>query len=252
MNALQDQITEIGELLAGLQSSSENKEAIEEYTLLITRLTPVCNELKLQCDTRKIIGHLPDDFMLQGLKDDEFEQYATTQSFIDIFRNSWEEVEHKARQDNNSLDNSVQSIRVLNKDLSQANRQAWDTWISELIISFEISDVELDSQEDVPGLRENIRLYKDKAHEFQMLTDTIPNDTAALEEILTIAKCLESLRGNMDFNLPKGVKTFFKQLNNSISGNQFPLSSLTPEVIKWLTENDQLTNFVIKRKGMYR
>ena len=250
MNPLQNQIAELEKLLVVLQSSGENKITMQEYASIIGSMDPVRGNLKEKYTSREILGGLPGNRALIGLNEEESEQLKISQTVIGEFIHLWNELDYKSRQDD-ILDNAKQVIDKLNSKIEITNKDAWNEWIGDLLERFEVVDAALDSQNDVPSLRHVISEYRSKRDEFRKLTSSIPDDASIIEQISSLTDTLESLRGKMIFNLPEAVKKFFEYLSDPARGHQFPLVLLTKDVIQWLDKNNELINYVVKRKGVY-
>lgn len=73
----------------------------------------------------------------------------------------------------------------------------------------------------------------------------LPSDPSALSVLNEAAATLRKVRGRFDFSMPVEVKHFLEQLEYGGAA----LSLLTPIVLDWLKQNDDINRFVVRVKA---
>ncbi|OSI72300.1 hypothetical protein BSZ21_07410 [Bradyrhizobium canariense] len=139
----------------------------------------------------------------------------------------------------------LDEIDTASRDLASAVIAAWRTYRQHVFAG------------DAPAVIRS-RLARTKANdaafsEYQRLFDrlkaafeTLPSDRAAIDRVKQLAADLEAVAQNFDFAVPAEVKQFLEAVL-SVSGA--PLALLTPEVVKWLKENDSFDNYRVSATG---
>lgn len=133
----------------------------------------------------------------------------------------------------------LDEIDAASRDLASAILAGWRAYRQQVFAG------------DTPAVIRS-RLARTKANdaafnEYQMLFDrlkaafdALPSDRAAIDRVGQLAAELEAVAQNFDFAVPVAVKQFLEAVL-SVSGA--PLALLTPEVVKWLKENDSFDSY---------
>lgn len=139
----------------------------------------------------------------------------------------------------------LDEIDAASRDLASAVLAAWRAYRQQVFAG------------DTPAVIRS-RLARTKANdaafnEYQRLFDrlkaafeALPSDRVVIDRVKQLAADLEAVAQNFDFAVPAGVKQFLEAVL-SVSGA--PLALLTPEVVKWLKENDSFDNYRVSATG---
>jgi hypothetical protein len=246
MSRLLQEIEELSSQLEQVIDTSEHRFAIKESELVLAIIGPLVERISRQVSERELIARLPDDMAIEQISDAELEILQGVSLNLDLLKEQWLELDYKVRQ-SSKLDDSRQSLDNFINLLKYNNSVHWEGWCEELLSRFDVPEVALQTQVNVPGLDTLYRQYKSKYSQFKSLTNNLPTQFASIETISTITDDLSVLVTQMDFDLPSDVKKLFEALNKAFNNYQVPLSMLTPEVLKWLIEQGELDNFVVKR-----
>lgn len=253
MIPLMQQIDEVNLQLDLLVDGDENRIAIDAYENLFKKFVPVIKKLEDNCAKRTLIkGIPPDDLELHeqffDLLKGNLDITIVALNALNILEEKWTKDDHKVIQDD-SFDNSIQSINTLTKALADTNKLIWDAWCSQLLDSFNITDAELSSIEHIDKYNVIFTTFKNGRTSFKEKTLNLPTKAYQIDELQSLANQLQLLIKDIDFDIPEEVKVFFDHINNPICGNKAPLKLLTPEVLKWIESNNESAHFSIGRSS---
>lgn len=228
------------------RSSGNNKNNIEGCNSLYERFDPVYEKIKLLSKNVVAVRSLPgDDSNLILFSDELINKLIKTISTLKVFILEWGNKKSDILQENIVDDNSV-ALVDLEKEYSSKIKELWVEWIEALESSFNIDESMLETQRDMPNFSDTYYRYISLRKEFKDKSREIPDNVFKVEKIEEIASGLKALLEQMEFDIPPDLAEFFKHINNN--KGQAPLSLLTPSVLDWLKEHDQLGGFTIHRK----
>ena len=158
----------------------------------------------------------------------------------------WIEDDYKATQDD-SFDNTIQSIKSLTKIIARTNKTLWESWHDNLFNSFNVTEAELSSIEKIDKYNEIYNEFVRERDSFISKRSSLPTDVYQIQDLQELSNRLKALMQDINFNIPQEVKDFFASINDAVKGKKAPLSLLTPEVLKWIQDNNEISNFSITR-----
>ncbi|WP_068546533.1 hypothetical protein [Thalassotalea crassostreae] len=244
-----DQITALDTELQQTIDGSEHQIALSEYDVISNKLLSVQGKLcKVNLHNDVLFSNSEEFDILNFTEEEEVELNNINLSFQNLI-STWNELDYKLRQDtNNTLTTTLALLDSVINSISNKHKLLWTSWVSELKNSFEVSDVMLDTQKNIPHLSAIYSDFVKDRNQFNILSDALPESKVTIKEVKALATNLNSLYNNMEFDLPEGVQKLFNELSRGFNNAVAPLRYLTPEVISWLEENNEIDNFVVKRK----
>ena len=244
MQQIEDVTLELELIVAG----DENRVAIEAYAIFFEKFVPIIGKLDESCRKRNVLKDIPKEFLEQQLQSiNEFnEDLSSTLATLSILEEKWIEEDYKVTQDD-SFDNTIQSIKGLTKSIVEVNKTVWQTWCGHLLDSFNVTDAELNSIEKIDKYIDTYNEFVRQRTSFKSKVLNLPTEACQIKELQDISDRLLILMQGIDFNIPEEVKIFFDYINDAIKGKKAPLSLLTPEVLKWIQDNNEINSFSITR-----
>lgn len=248
MSKLREQIDDFSHQLEANITSSENRNAIEEYMFLIGELSSILECLQQNQNVRNCLTNLPADYATAPIRPEENDQFDKVMMSVNAFQKSWVEQDYRVRQQD-VLENFSSAISAFFEQTSTNNQRIWGTWIVSLKEVYEVPEATLQAQLKAPHLESNAKLYQQYAQEFDQISANLPVSNETIGRLQACAEKLNTTRANMVFDFPPEIEQFFQYISSSQHGNSVPLSLLSSSVIDWLRDNGELENYVVKRKG---
>lgn len=246
MSQLRSQIEILSNEYSISKKTGDSKNAIDGCDNLYERFIPIYKKIKLLSENIKIVKSLwGDDFNATLFSDELIDKLKKSIAILHIFTTGWDNKKSDILQENIVDDNYVALVE-LEKEYSSKTKEFWVKWIEALENSFNIEESMLETQRDMPNLSDTYDKYIILRKEFKDKSREIPDRVSIVDEIEDIALGLKALLEQMEFDIPPDLAEFFKHINNN--KGQAPLSLLTPSVLDWLKEHDQLGGFTIHRK----
>lgn len=245
MNKLRQQINNLNDEYSISKKSGDSKRSIDGCEDLHKRFAPIYEEIKLLSRKIKVIKSLSDNesVLFHTVLIDKLKESINT---INSFVLEWDKKKAGTLQ-TNIVDDSYMALEELEKEYSSVIEEHWLKWKEELEKSFNTEEFLLESQRDIPNLSNIYNRYMVLRREFKDKSRNTPDNVFTVQNIEAIASELKVLLEQMDFDIPPDLDEFFRHINSSNKG-QAPLSLLTPSVLDWLKENNQLGGFTIHRK----
>lgn len=248
MSELRQQIDALNNEYLVSRDAGDSKKAIESCEDLYERFIPTYKKMQLLYKNIKVVRSLSGDDSDFFLFDEELvDKLKASISMLQNFIVAWDKQKSNVLQTNIVDDNYI-ALEELEKEYSLEVKEYWIDWIEKLEVSFEVQDSLLETQRDIPTLSDTYDRYIDLRKKFKDKTKEIPDDVFTVQNIDSIASELKILFEQMEFDIPADVAEFFKHIQISTNKAQAPLSLLTPSVLDWLKENNQLGGFTIHRK----
>jgi len=253
MTPLAQQIQNVDTQLDILVAGDENRVAIKEYEKFFEQFFPVVWKLDDSCKKRKVLKSIPKEYLdLQAELVNNFKNdLSATKSVLRILEEKWQEDDYKVTQDD-SFDNTIQAMKSLTKMIVLANKEVWNTWTDYLLDSFNRTDAELNNIEKIDKYRDTYSAFVKERTSFKSKVSNLPAEIDQIKEVQELSNRLQILMKDVDGNLSEEVKKFLDCIDDVIKGKKAPLSLLTPEVLKWIQDENEMSSFAITRSSGYR
>lgn len=262
MSTLKSQVEKLQNQIKLSSNAQENETIIKANSNILNRLNKSLSELvsnKAKFDVMPLISNLDEHLIprLEGgegflisessglvIGDDVKGLLVDANNSISIFTEKWKELEHKAQQDD-SLQNSILSLKGLTERIGELNDKYWDKWLANLENSFVVEEVVLEQQSSL-GKKETYQKYNSLKASFDTEKTSKNVNSGLVFSLNSLKEKLVTLRGEMDTSdLPEGVAKFLKELDAPWSTPTLEL--LTPTVFEWLTKQGLLSKLKISR-----
>lgn len=231
--------------------SNENKIVIEHYKQ-ISLILDQCDDrlgemLRHKWALLNIITAVKEFFPTDFFSDFKIKLEALNITF-NALSEEWTEKDHLISQ-SNSLSIARDRVNDVKELQSTIHNTIWAKWTQDQRNTFHEPQELINTQKDIPRLSVIYQNYMQTLEKFNKSVGTIPSSKDIPDEIMSYAKELQKLREQMEFNLPTSVQRFYEELNKGYGHSKTaPLSLLTEEVFEWLSEKNELANFVVKRR----
>lgn len=247
MTTIKQQMADLKNEITLNQQADNKKHILSELETIREPLSRANSAMQSMLDSYHILQNLPEDTPEKIEFSQEIKEGAKTAKFaLESFYNLWHQEEHRARQ-GNDFANTLNTLGSVLSSCQTTITDCWQKWVNALRSEVHLEPILLESQKNIPGLKqvyEDFVLYRDR---FQELTKRFPEDLDIINELVQLRDQLVELKGKMQFDLPKDVGVFFNDLNSL--HHQVSLTLLTTDVIEWLKNHDMLDEFVVSRRG---
>jgi hypothetical protein len=243
---LKNRIDEIKQQAETLISGHMNQTIIGELRQLNQDLSPEFSAVALSLEKRKLLKTRPEEFELTDFLENEKNCRERMQRPYASLKASFDEAPERTRQDP-SFSQFISSIKNYRTLIDTNNDAAWKKWLRERKQESDIADAELESIKNIPKEKKGVDQYRKCKQKFYE-SQTLPSEQSKLEEKVQLANRLKELKDAMNLNRPPKVTAFYNKLGRD-DGVQ--LSELDKEIYKWLKDNDDLSDLIIKRRESY-
>ncbi|MGJ8484812.1 hypothetical protein ACSFVZ_12340 [Pseudoalteromonas sp. SYSU M81236] len=247
MSELLGQIEELDIELQQVINCSEHKQAIEEYEVISSKLTPLTQELASLIIKLNVVDSLPENFNEILYEDFEREKLTSGKKNVEQMYSDWQSMDYSVRQEE-SFANTVDITSSINQLIEIKIKANWNAWINELTSTFSVSPELLETQKDIPGLSGIYTDYNRYLLKFDLIARSIPDNNTSIHSLIEHAEMLRGFLEQMDFNVPDSVKKLFSCLNQGYGKSFAPLNMINQEVMNWLVETGEINNFVVSRR----
>jgi hypothetical protein len=248
MNALVEQVAQVERELDLLLASDETIRAIDEIEGAIDQLDGCNRRTTTSLTERRALSEGSKGFSFADALEDELSLREKAVDSFALVKTAWKEDRARVRQ-SGAVGELAATLKSYQNLVARNNKIKWQAWVDSLASDFEISDAELESVRGIPDYVRPISKYRSRRQNFTDIVQRIPHDAAVVRDLAVQAESLKAIKGGIVFDLPKFVLEFFDTLNDN---GQFPLARLTKELSEWLSENNELKNLSIIRRGMPR
>ncbi|EPA2276178.1 hypothetical protein ACQ1GZ_000720 [Escherichia coli] len=137
----------------------------------------------------------------------------------------------------------TQEIRRLASELSTHTTAAWVNYIRGLKAQWEVDQRLFSNLAHQEGQRKVQQHYIDLVEKFTCSSRGLPKTIEEFETVRDLHEKLCQQRGALKLDVPEEVNHFLK----AVAGQGATLDMLTPNVLSWLTEEDDPTRYRIRR-----
>lgn len=246
MSLLKQQINTLKEEFLHSKSSGDSKNIIDDCEDLHKRFKPVSENLDLLISSIDVLKSLPHNAPESVLLSDELiDNCKLNIKILNKLILEWNSKKTNILQ-TDLVDDAYKSLYALEKELAIKVNSSWRSWIEKLEESFRVEDFLLDSQRGIPGLSDIHNKYIELRKIFRAESKNLPKNIWSIQNLERVSVDMQDLSKQMQQDLPVDIVDFFKHINNN--NGQAPLSLLTPNVLDWFKEHNQLGGFTIHRK----
>ncbi|HAW18615.1 MAG TPA: hypothetical protein DCX14_00385, partial [Flavobacteriales bacterium] len=176
-------------------------------------------------------------------------------TFINLFAEKWTSLEAKYSITQDDIYSEVlDSLAELDSALSTRNMKAYREWVVQMDADISVSDNQLEGQLGIPTSKDNAEKYRDEYLKYQDVKAGKHINSRSIGLLLNRYQSLVKFKNNMVFDQPESVQQLFKHLRQIGNNSRAPISMLTPEVLKWMSDHggDQYFYVADKRIGNSR
>lgn len=248
MIELVSQVADVEREVDLLLASDETIRAIEEVESALDELEQSYNRYVDSMRQRSALLKFPDFFGFDDVNSDEIALRQQAVEAFDKVSVAWDENRARIRQ-SGTVGDLVAVLSNYTNAINANTKAKWFDWVNGLASDFAISEAELVSVKSVPDYIRPIEIFKRCRDEFTIAAKNVPEEAPAITRLAGQANKLREIKGSLRFDLPEFVLEFFDTLNRD---GAFPFAKLTPELSDWLSENNELKNLSIVRRGISR
>jgi hypothetical protein len=245
MTPLSKQIVEVSAELQTLAAGEDNRRIIDEVEAAIEQLAPAIQSLAIARNRR--VALVDSDVALDPGAYDALER-ASRKAIVKAFtalRDANQANAAKIRQSGVSA-KFVNASRAFEEALNAHNEQAWHEWVDSRERSFQVTDAELNSIENVLDYAADVARYRERRQRFSALVRVVPSTASDVAAVVEVADELTRLRAGFRFDLPAPVVRFFDELSRTGS---LPLKQVPESVMTWLRDNQGLDDLMVSRRS---
>lgn len=248
MTTLTAQIEKVEREVEFLCASAETRTAIDEVESALGVLEGSFGAWLRILMERDALAEFPDIFQFEDVLEPELVLRNRVIELYKLAAEAWENDRTRIKQ-SGTVGALADALVDCEKLVRENNKRVWIEWANSVASDFAISDAELDSIINVPAYTVPIQKFKEGREKFSLAIQEVPNNSVQVGRLTELARSLHEIKGGLEFKLPKFVMEFFNTLNRD---GTYPLSKLSVELSDWLSENDELRNLSITRRGIPR
>ena len=249
MATLNEQIVLLEEQLKLNQQANEARHILGEYEAIRSPLSKVDSSMRTMFDHYQVLQVLPEDAPEKMVFSEEIKKVAKKALFdLQALTERWKAEGYEVRQ-GNDLALVTEELKTLVFSCAAEVNQCWQSWTDSLKILVSLEDILLQSQKNIPGLEAIYQAFVKAINRFRELVSEFPQDAETIVELQRLSARMHELKGNMRFDLPDDVASFFKELDNL--NRKVSLSVMTSDVFEWLRSHNLLDAYIVSRKGRF-
>ena len=243
MNNLTQQLNELVNQLSINNSANDAKTEIESLNKVKSRASKVANSLARLRREHHALVSIDTELAKPPVIDDEtYQQILTSIRTIESLQVLWDQNGDLSQGD--YLDNALSSCHATIEKMKEIDYQVWSLWSEALKRRAFVAESLLESQRNLSTVKEVVNNYHNSWTELQERILSLPESTSEVLICQQLAKYLEELKDQMDFNIPENVDKFLKEFRFNA---QPSLQKLTPEVLEWLSKKNMLGHFTLRQ-----
>mgnify|MGYP006444077237 CR=1 FL=1 len=245
MTKLADSIKEIkGQIEIYLESRESATEA-KDYENILKKIQEIPHSMILnRINEIDVLASLQPAKSCRSLNTQESECLASAAASLESLSDHWQKEGANARQ-GNFLADFVTSAKALNDSLQKSNEQTWIQSKQHLESRFATEEHLIKAQLQLEQTAvDRAKRFMQLKRDFEEITRKLPQTRDEIQRMQSLAGELETLLGEMNFDVPEVVSAFMLAVKDGA-----PISLLTDEVINYLKNTQSETSFVVVRKG---
>ncbi|MGR5485882.1 hypothetical protein [Vibrio alfacsensis] len=245
-STLLERCDKLNQLLTNYDQLKRKKQIRDDYIFLTTYLAEAAGKLQLQSGAYLLLlgnDHFDgSDAIIAAMEGDPV---AEVRFALQNFRQAFTEQKHDVRNSQGQeWVKLLGEMETLTNRFKQHVNPAWEIYVKELRDSWDVDQSLLVSQMHIDERKRLFDRYLREKNEFEKETKRIPHSQEKLDEVHQLQERLIEMRKQMDLEIPPAVNEFL-MASGRIKGA--PLHLLTEEVLAWLTQNDDVSSYHIKR-----
>jgi hypothetical protein len=243
---LLNQVVELNEELDKVLGGEGNSLAIKELAAIHGDIAPQFEVLEAAFNCRKLYKDLPDEYSITGQSEEEVTFSQSALLLVQEFIETWNGLEQKHKISQDDICSNVRdSIKRISKAIKVKNATQYQKWINQISAEVEVSETDLEQQENSPNLKENALRYRELRQRFSSDINTPLPTEITIKSLISLSKQLLDIKEKMEFNQPEDVVKLFKHLKQTGNSGRAPIAMLTPQVLEWMADKGQEDCFYI-------
>ena len=203
--------------------------------------------LALMSNQIELMTGLPERFNSISIDEELADDLTNSEVIVNQLIDDWKQVDFELRQ-MESFANTLDITKKISQQIEKKLSSNWSEWICELKSNFQVSPELLESQKNIPSLSSVYSDFIKYQKLFESRSTNIADNKDTIDLLNKTSELLNELLAQMDFDVPSNVKKLFDHLNRSYGNSFAPLSMVTNDVMQWLINTGEISNFVVKRK----
>ena len=237
---LLNQIIELDCELGAVLLGEGNTLAVNKFASIDKNITPSLKELVLSFNCRKLYKSLPGDYSIKIQNEEEIELSQSALRSVEEFILTWDELEQKHVISQDDICSNVRdSVKRISRELEARNTRQYNEWVSQISTEVDVTQADLEQQENSPNLQKNALEYCNRYQRFCNEIDTDYPTEKTISNLVSLSKQLLELKDKMEFDQPEGVVRLFKHLKQIGTNGRAPIAMLTPQVLEWMADKGQ-------------
>ena len=246
---LTSQIADLEQELSKVVQGEGSATAIVGLNNIHDKLNPIYDNLKNSLDRRVVLHELPARYEMEVSSTEEMELSEKCLLSLGSFKEKWSLLETKYSIIQDDIYNeTLDSLTEFDSTLSARNGSVYSEWLSQMDSEIRVSDSDLEHQISIPALKDNAEKYREELQKYQIFRTEIHITTHVIGQLNNRSRNLVKFKGSMVFDQPESVVRLFKYLRQTGNNARAPISLLTPEVLKWMSDQGEDQYFYVSDK----
>lgn len=246
---LMSQVKELGQELNKVVQGEGSASAIVGLKVILDKLNPIHDSLKTSFDRRAVLYELPDSYRVKDNSAEEKGLLGSCTNSISRFEDTWSSLEAKYSIIQDDIYSETFSfLGELDSVLSTRNMNAYSEWLSQMDAEIRVTDNQLEGQLGIPTLKGNAEKYSEEFRKYEAIKAEKHINSRVIDGLRNRHQSLVKIKSNMVFDQPESVLRLFKHLGQMGNNSRAPISMLTPEVLKWMSDQGQDQYFYVADK----
>lgn len=244
--SLLDRCVGLSQLLVNYDQLQRKTQIRNAYMDLASTLAKEVAKLQLQTGAYLLLlrnAHFDSEDTIVTVMDND--PVSRVRYALQNFRQAFTELKYEVRQSQEQeWTKLLEEMRSLTQNFKLYVEPAWEIYVKELRDCWFVDESLLEGQMYIDERRKLFEKYQIEKKYFEQSTSRTPNSQEELELVHLAHERLLALRKQMDLKIPAAVNDF---LMASGRGRGAELVLLTPQVLTWLQNNDDVSRYRIKR-----
>ena len=248
MTKLAERVAEMDQEVERGRSNHEHKVALDAYAEILNTSEPALDVIRTARRQQTVLKSQLTVEEDPVSAQEQLERRQTALACLNELETAWRESDYKVKQ-SGEFARFTTAVKNYGRSLEQHNKKMFRSWVEETDAQVSVPEAILDLQRKVPELSDLADKYERAYNRFKDRSQSPPASAREAQELLVACEAIKASTDGMVLDLPEPVKQFFDSLKSASAADGAPLKLLNDIVLKWLDENGQTENYVIRRKG---